>query len=219
MVYQKLSKFLETYDNIPKTGSGLTTAQLKYLVGLDFVKMVKIPTKTGKTPANPNGFILTNFGRETTRRALNKTVSTTEILGSIKKDLVNFSKEVNSVGSVLSNLAQQISQINSRLAEIERDAPTTTSSPSPQVPTKSLISQLKIVQSSARSNERNGVHVSVELFYRYMERNYNMSSSKINQVLHDLFQDNKIDLQIGPDNNGRTVKSPSGRQFQWSKVN
>lgn len=216
MVYSQLSKYLDEIDPVPTKGSGLSTAKLKQLKELNFVELTKIPLKSGKLPANPNGFVLTSFGRMVVRKSLKKEVNTSDLLLKTKKMIGEVKQDYDSLKNSINTAIIRLEEIEQQLNGISL-----TQEPITEMKTLDNTQIHRILLEAERmvpQNLRLGPLNSVDVYYTHLRDKLDISNKQINDILYQQFQGGKLDLQTGPQKGKTYVLSPSGSKFQWGKL-
>ncbi len=219
---KKFEKYLDIYDPILKKGSGLTTAELKSLVSFEMITLTKIPLKSGKSPKNENAFQITDSGRSYFQMKLNKKVPVTGLIQRTKKKLDETNAQVIEMKGRLSGLEKELLELKEALLKVVKleDKGETLSSHSikKHLSDREVLQILREAQSTSQPKERSGMLYSVEIYFSALNK-ANFEDDNINQKLYNLYENNLLELQMGPANNrSRGVVSPSGKTFHWGWV-
>ena len=218
-IITKLGKYVGEYGLIPKTGSGLKAPDLKNLEKLNIIEMGKIPLKSGKAPANPNAFRLTDLGRRFVKMSLSQEVSVAESVLRAKKSLDETKGELDSIKQSISRVEEEIAGTGiERMLERISQQPATRSSSSSDMSEERILSVLRQAEMGAGPRERSGYLYSTDLYYLALGR-LGLGEKEINDILYSLYDRNLLELQMGDSSGGnRGVRTLSGKLFHWGKV-
>ncbi len=218
-IITKLGKYVGEYGLIPKTGSGLKAPDLKNLEKLNIIEMGKIPLKSGKAPANPNAFRLTDLGRRLAKMSLSQAVSVAESVLRAKKSLDETKGELDSIKQSISRVEEEIAGIERMLERVSvSQQPVSRTSPSSDLSEERILSILRQVEMGAGPRERSGYLYSTDLYYVALGR-LGLGEKEINDILYSLYDRNLLELQMGDSSGGnRGVRTLSGKLFHWGKV-
>lgn len=212
---KKLGKFLDEYDYIPKRGSKLTSTELKTLAQLNIVKLGKIPNKNGKLPATDNAFKLTDLGRSFVRQSLGSQVPLSEAVLKMKNEISEANAQMQIIKHKMSALETKIGEIDSFIANLEKQS--SSSRGDGPLPRNKILKALADAEREAEPSNRSGPLFSTEIYYRKLS-NMGMREADINRTLFALYEENLLDLQMGPSSGQRGVNTLSGKVFHWGKL-
>lgn len=216
MVYDQLSKYLENYEPVLNRGSGFSAAKLKQLKELKILNLVKLPLKSGKMPASTNAFELTLFGRSVIREATNNSIPIGEVLNQVKSLIDELKADYNSLIFSIEKVNKKFSHIEEKINSIRIVSTQSSQKLKPNL--NEILSILQDAERYSSSKQKLGPLISVDEYYKRMKKYTNITNQQINDILFELFQKGKLDLQQGPERGKTYVLSPSGKRFQWGKL-
>ncbi|OLS22951.1 MAG: hypothetical protein HeimC2_28500 [Candidatus Heimdallarchaeota archaeon LC_2] len=218
---KKLEKFTNTSETQPTRGSGITAAQFKTLKQMGFVSLHKIKSKTGKLPASPNHFALTDFGRSVVAQAASANESLKSLLSTSNRELKSLTATIRDLSSSLKTVESRVESLSSKFNKINIQSPQTPHTSTKQkLSRKDKIQLLKEFQFDSRAEEKLGALFSTEIYFSGLNRRLNLSDNEINEILYILYEDNILDIQMGQPQNSRDrgVKTPSGKIYYWGRI-
>ncbi|MDH5402598.1 MAG: hypothetical protein OEY49_08915 [Candidatus Heimdallarchaeota archaeon] len=213
MIFNRLFPYIQETRDIPIKGSGLKGAELKALEKLDMIKLSYGMTSKGIKSKSPTDFSLTKFGKGVVKLYNRSDESKVDILQDVKSDF-------NLISEGLKILNSRIEVIGSALGKISLESDLSLGGTAEHFDRSTIIDELFNVQKQVNPNFTKGPLVSTEIFYNFLVSRYNLSNDRINEILYDLYEIRRIELQMGEpiNNDARSVVSPSGRRFDWGRV-